>query len=280
VFTNIAFYKFVSILDPKNLQSQLLDFCLQLNLKGTIIVASEGINSCLVGKDEDIHQFIEYMQNDSRFSDIDFKKSVSNKIPFRKMLVKLKKEVIPMGFSYVKPAESTGTHLDALQFKKWLDDKEDIVILDTRNDYEVDVGTFRNAINPGINIFREFPNWIQKQLDDHQDWKSKKVVTFCTGGIRCEKATAYMQHIGFENVYQLNGGILKYLEETHQAASKEDNHFDGECFVFDYRVAVNHALDQTENYDVCYRCWNPLTNDDLKRSEYKQKVSCHHCINR
>lgn len=280
MYTNIAFYKFVHIQSPSEFQSELTTLCPSLNLKGTIIVAEEGINACLVGAEENIDQFIEHMRKDARFADIDFKKSVSERMPFRRMLVKLKKEIIPMGFDYVQPDKATGKYVKPMELKQWLDNHEDVVILDTRNDYEVEVGTFRQAINPNLKIFREFPKWIENQLELHEDWKTKKVVTFCTGGIRCEKATAFMQHIGFENVYQLQGGILKYLEETYRNSQNDDNYFDGECFVFDYRVAVDKSLAPTEQYSVCFHCWNTLTQDDLKRPEFKQNVSCHHCIHK
>jgi UPF0176 protein len=280
MYTNIAFYKFVCIEDPAAFQAEINALCLSLNLKGTIIVAKEGINSCLVGQEASIDQFIDHMRRDERFSDIDFKKSFSERVPFRRMLVKLKKEIIPMGFEYVQPAKSTGKYVQALELKQWLDNQEDLVILDTRNDYEVEVGTFREAINPNLKMFRDFPEWVETQLKTHEDWKTKKVITFCTGGIRCEKATAFMQHIGFENVYQLQGGILKYFEETHRAAKNEDNHFDGECFVFDYRVAVDKNLDPTSQYSVCFNCWNTLTQEDLTRPEFKQNVSCHHCAHK
>lgn len=280
MYTNIAFYKFVHIPNPAEFQAELSALCPSMNLKGTVIVAEEGINSCLVGEEKDINQFIEHMRNDPRFVDIDFKKSFSERSPFRRMLVKLKKEIIPMGFEYVKPAEATGKYVEALEFKNWLDNEEDVVILDTRNDYEVEIGSFRSAVNPQTKMFREFPKWVSEQLKENPDWKSKKVVTFCTGGIRCEKATAYMQHIGFENVYQLQGGILKYFEETHAQKPTEENYFDGECFVFDYRVAVDKTLAPTEQYCVCYNCWNTLAKEDLNRPEFKQNISCHHCAHR
>ncbi len=280
MFTNIAFYKFVHIENPTQLQFNFKKLCGSLKLKGTIIVAHEGLNSCLAGNEADIEQFILHMQTDERFADIEFKKSFSEKMPFRKMLVKLKKETIPMGFEYIKPAQSTGKHIKSLELKEWLDNKEDVVILDTRNAFEVEVGTFRKAVNPNLKKFRDFPNWINAELKKNADWKKKKVVTFCTGGIRCEKATAYMQHLGCENVYQVHGGILQYFEDTHTHAPTQDNHFDGECFVFDYRVAVEKDLNPSENYTVCYKCWNPLQKCDLDRPEYTVKVSCHHCIHK
>lgn len=280
MYTNIAFYKFVHIQNPTEFRAELAELCSKLNLKGTVILAQEGINACLVGIEENIQQFITYMQSDDRFFDIELKKSQSERIPFRRMLVKLKKEIIPMGLDVVQPEKATGQYVTPLELKQWFDDHEDIVVLDTRNDYEVEIGTFRQAINPNLKIFREFPKWIETQLETHTDWKTKKIVTFCTGGIRCEKATAFMQNIGFENVYQLQGGILKYLEETHQETPHEDNYFDGECFVFDSRVAVDKSLTPTTQYHVCFNCWNTLTLEDLDRPEFKQNTSCHHCLHK
>lgn len=275
-FVNIAYYKFVSIENPQELRVTLLNLCQNLNLKGTIILAYEGINSCLVGTAENIESFISFMRNDPRFADIEFKKSISSHIPFRRMLVKIKKETIPLGMESIKPAESTGKYIDALQLKEWYEKKEDFIILDTRNDYEVELGTFRGAINPNLKEFRNFPNWIRENFEEH---KKKKVVTFCTGGIRCEKATAFMQQEGFEEVYQVQGGILKYLEETAKKAPGEDNYYDGDCFVFDYRVAVDKNLEQSK-YCICYNCWRTLSAADLSHANYKKDTYCPHCYAR
>lgn len=275
-FTNIAYYKFVDIADPVSLKSELLKLCNGLNLKGTILLAHEGINSCLVGTDESINAFIDFMHNHPLFSDIEFKKSYSDHVPFRRMLVKVKKETIPMGIPSVNPAKKTGKYVDAMELKKWLDSNEDVVILDTRNDYEVELGTFRNAINPNLKEFRQFPDWIKQNFSQY---KKKKVVTFCTGGIRCEKATEFMQQEGFEDVYQIQGGILKYFEETAQKAPGQDNHYDGDCFVFDYRVAVDKNLKPAE-YILCYNCWTPLKSEDLQSNKYKKDTYCPHCVDR
>lgn len=275
-YTNIAYYKFVSIENPKELREILLNLCNNLNLKGTIILAHEGINSCLVGTDSEINKFISFMHNDARFNDIEFKKSFSAHIPFRRMLVKIKKEIIPLGIESIKPAEQTGKYVEPLELKKWYESNEDFVVLDTRNDYEVEIGTFRNAINPNLKEFRNFPNWVNENFTQY---KNKKVVTFCTGGIRCEKATAFMQQVGFENVYQVKGGILKYLEETAKNAPNEDNFYDGDCFVFDYRVAVDKNLEQSK-YCICYNCWRTLTAEDLAHEHYKKDTYCPHCHTR
>ena len=272
-YTNIAYYKFVSIENPTELRTILLKLCESLNIKGTIILAYEGINSCLVGTDESMNQYIEFMHNDTRFADLEFKKSFSAHIPFRRMLVKIKKEVIPLGMESIKPAEHTGKYIEPLELKKWYDNNEDFIVLDTRNNYEVEIGTFKDAINPQLNEFRNFPQWIKENFAQYKD---KKIVTFCTGGIRCEKATAFMQQEGFENVYQVQGGILKYFEETMKKSPGENNHYEGDCFVFDYRVAVDKNLEQSK-YCICYNCWRTLTAEDLQHEHYKKDTHCPHC---
>lgn len=275
-FTNIAYYKFVQIPDPVSLKNDLLKLCNGLGLKGTILLAHEGINSCLVGKPENIDKYIDTMHQNPLFSDVEFKKSTSNHMPFRRMLVKIKKETIPMGIPSVVPEQRTGKYVSAMELKQWLDNNEDLVILDTRNDYEVALGTFRNAVNPNLKEFRQFPQWIKENFNQH---KKKKVVTFCTGGIRCEKASEFMRQEGFEDVYQIQGGILKYFEETAKNAPNQDNYYDGDCFVFDYRVAVDKNLNQA-NYTICYNCWTPLKEDELKSNSYKLNEYCPHCIDR
>ncbi len=275
-YVNIAYYKFVQIEKPNELRATLLNFCNDLHIKGTILLANEGINSCLVGSDEAIQQYIDYMHADPRFADVEFKKSYSDHIPFRRMIIKVKNEIIPMGMDSIKPAHFTGKYVDSLELKKWLDDGEELVILDTRNDYEVDLGTFRGAIDPRLKQFREFPQWIKDNFSQH---KNKKVVTFCTGGIRCEKATAFMRQEGFEEVYQLQGGILKYFEETANKAPSEDNYYDGDCFVFDYRVAVDKKLNETK-YEICYGCWSPLKPEDLSSEKFKKDLYCPHCYDK
>lgn len=274
MWTNIAFYKFVTINEIQNLRTQMKDLCLSLNLKGTIILGKEGINSCLVGQDSDITKFIEHMQRDTRFADIHFKKSFSEKAPFRRMIVKLKKEIIPIGSDSIQPEIKTGQYVSPQQLKSWYENNEDMVILDTRNDYEVALGTFRNAVDPKLKEFRTFPEWIRKNFSQN---KKKKVVTFCTGGIRCEKATAFMMEEGFENVYQVEGGILNYLEQTKNDSQYEDNFYDGDCFVFDNRVAVDKNLNET-SAKVCYHCWHTLQCDDLKNPQYRRGEYCPHCI--
>ncbi len=272
-FVNIAYYKFVQIAQPYDLRQTLLDLCNDLQIKGTILLAHEGINSCLVGTETAIDTFINYMHSLPEFSTVDFKKSYSDHIPFRRMLVKVKKEIIPMGMDSIQPANFTGKYVDAMELKQWLDAGEELVFLDTRNDYEVELGTFRNAIDPKIKTFREFPDWVKNNF---MQYKQQKVITFCTGGIRCEKATAFMRQEGFEDVYQIHGGILKYFEETHKNAPTADNYYDGDCFVFDYRVAVDRQLNESQ-YEICYACWIPLKAEDKLHPHYKKDAHCPHC---
>ncbi len=273
MLTNIAYYKFVPIENVQETRQKLFDYCCSLGLKGTIILGTEGINSCLVGTDENIDQFIQYMQLDSRFSDIHFKKSYSELVPFRRMIVKIKKEIIPIGFDWVKPHQKTAPHLEPMEFKKWYENNKDMVVLDTRNDYEVEMGTFRNAVNPNLKEFKDFPQWIQQNF---LQYKNKPVVTFCTGGIRCEKATAYMMEAGFQDVYQVKGGILNYFDETLNHSPGQDNYYDGDCFVFDNRVAIDKNLKET-NYTICYHCWHTLKKEDLVHPNYNAAKHCHYC---
>jgi UPF0176 protein len=270
-FVNIAFYKFVSLKNPESWKIQLKELCDSLQLRGTILLATEGINSCLVGLESDIEAFMSFMHATPEFSDLEFKKSFSSDIPFRRMNVKVKKEIIHMGVSDLDPARETGKYVEPLELKKWLESGEDVVLLDTRNVYEYELGTFQGAITPPLKTFGEFPAWVKENFLDQ---RKKKVVTFCTGGIRCEKATAFMRREGFEEVYQLQGGVLKYFEET--AKVEGDNHYKGDLFVFDNRVAVDQELSKTP-FDVCHACWSTLTPDDKLSPLYVANIQCPHC---
>ena len=270
-YVNLAFYKFVSIENPHELIATLKELCLALSLKGTILVSEEGINSCLVGEAHAADNFIAFMHSDARFSGIDFKKSISFKVPFKRMLVKYRKEIVTMGQPNIAPACFTGEYVTPVELMNWLDAKEEVLLVDTRNDYEYRLGSFRNAINPELKNFRSFPKWISQHLSSH---KSKKIVTFCTGGIRCEKATAYMRQQGFEKVYQIQGGILKHFEQAH--VLNRNSHFEGDCFVFDYRVALNQKLEPGE-YKLCYACRQPLAPQDLLHPSYVEGESCRYC---
>jgi len=224
--TNIAGYKFISLVALDTLRSDFLSLCQSLALKGTILLGPEGINIFLAGTAENIQTFRNYLANDTPFADMDFRVSFSDKQPFQRMKVKIKKEIITMRHAEIKPTEKRAPAISATEFKQWLDENRDITVLDTRNEFEVQYGTFKNAVNLHLNDFSEFPEAVKQVARD------KPIVMFCTGGIRCEKAALHMQNLGFDNVYQLDGGILKYFEQTGGA------HYQGGCFVFDEREMI------------------------------------------
>ncbi len=238
---NISCYKFVALPDAQDLRQPCLDNALARQLKGTILIAEEGINFFLAGSADDVHGFVDWLRTDARFADLAPKESWSATQPFRKMLVKVKNEIIRMNHPSIRPAEGRAPAVTPETAKRWLDQGHDdegrpVVTLDTRNQFEVDAGTFKNTINWGITKFTEFPEAVQAHLDELQN---KTVISFCTGGIRCEKAAIYMRNAGLPHVYQLEGGILKYFEEVG------NDHYDGGCFVFDERRAVGADLSAT-----------------------------------
>lgn len=263
-----AMYKFVSLPDYENLREPLLNFCLAENIKGTLLLAHEGINGTVSGTRAAIDNLLAYLRKDPRFADIEHKESFEGDLPFYRMKVKLKKEIVTMGVEDIDPNETVGTYLDPQQWNEMISDPE-VVLVDTRNYYEYNIGTFKGAINPETTTFREFPEYVAKNLDPG---KHKKVAMFCTGGIRCEKSTAYMKQQGFDEVYHLKGGILKYLEEMPQ----DQTLWQGECFVFDNRVAVDHDLNKG-SYDQCHGCRHPITEDDKLSPKYMKGVACPRC---
>ena len=238
---NISCYKFVALPDAQDLRQPCLDNALARQLKGTILIAEEGINFFLAGSADDVRGFVNWLRSDTRFADLAPKESWSDTQPFRKMLVKVKNEIIRMNHPSIRPSEGRAPAVTPETAKRWLDQGHDdegrpVVTLDTRNQFEVDAGTLKNTINWGITKFTEFPDAVQAHLDELQD---KTVISFCTGGIRCEKAAIYMRNAGLPHVYQLEGGILKYFEEVG------NDHYDGGCFVFDERRAVGADLSAT-----------------------------------
>lgn len=266
---NIAAYRFVSIDDLPSLRHALKDKCLSLELKGTILLAPEGINLFLAGTRDNIQVFIDDLTSDKRFAGMEFKESPSSHKPFNRMLVKLKKEIIPMGLPEISPTTNPAPNLSAETLRSWLDEGKEVVLLDTRNDYEVSLGTFKNAVHLDIETFREFPEKVKELLPEYKD---KVIVSFCTGGIRCEKAAPAMLNAGFKNVYQLQGGILKYFEEVG------GDYYDGDCFVFDRRVALNPQLEEA-GVAQCFNCMSPVTIEEQKSTAYVPEVSCPKCIN-
>jgi UPF0176 protein len=234
--TIASFYKFVSLIDFEMMREPMLGKMRDINLKGTIILAAEGINGGFAGKREEMELFYAYIRNDSRLTDLNFKETFDEKNPFDKAKVKLRKEIVTMGVKNVDPTKSSGTYLNPAEWHEFIKDPN-VILIDTRNDYEFELGTFKNAVNPSTENFREFPEYVEKHL---QDKKDKKIAMFCTGGIRCEKSTAYLKEQGFQNVYQLHDGILNYIESIPEDKSL----WEGACFVFDDRVAVDHNLNR------------------------------------
>tara|TARA_B100000524_G_scaffold307761_1_gene183366 strand:+ start:1266 stop:2141 length:876 start_codon:yes stop_codon:yes gene_type:complete len=253
----ISFYKFIKLKNLPKIKEQIFEKSLKTKLKGTILLAEEGINGMISGTFESIKTFEEFLGTFQEFNDLEYKTSYYDKTPFRRMLVKVKKEIITMR-RCVSPQKETGQYLQPKDLKKWFDDRKDMTILDTRNTYEVAAGTFEGALDPKIESFEGFARFIDKNAEKLKS--NKPIVTFCTGGIRCEKATAYMLQKGIKNVYQVEGGILKYLEETK---GEEKNHWRGECVVFDKRKAVDKNLEPTEKL-LCYICLLEFSKDDYK----------------
>jgi UPF0176 protein len=272
-FVNIAAYKFVTFIDTEQKRPEFLAICKQLQLKGTILLTPEGINLFLAGQRAQIDQFLAWLRADERFADIEVKESYSEKQPFTRMLVKLKAEIITMKHPLIKPELGRAPAVQAQTLKRWLDQGVDdngrpVVMMDTRNAFEVDVGTFENTIDYRIEKFSEFPAVVAEHKDE---LAGKTIVTFCTGGIRCEKAAIHMQDIGYDSVYQLEGGILRYFEECG------GTHYDGDCFVFDYRTALNPQLQETATVQ-CYACRAVVTPRQQLSPQYVAGKSCPHCL--
>ena len=272
-YLTIAMYHFVSLPHFETLREPLFQFCVSRNIKGTLLLADEGINGTVAGSEKSILELLEYLKNDplfeGNFKSLGHKESWSDKHPFYRMKVKLKKEIVTLGVPGVSPTKMVGKYVKPQDWNKIISDPE-VFLIDTRNDYEYAIGTFKNAINPKTNTFREFPGYVKTHFDPK---KHKKVAMFCTGGIRCEKASSFMMSEGFNEVYHLEGGILKYLEEVNP----EESLWQGECFVFDQRVAIKQGL-EVGNYDQCYACRYPLSKADLESVKYTLGISCPHCF--
>ena len=264
-----ALYKFTPFPDPSVHQAALQNVCTSADVKGTLLLAEEGINGTIAGTRAGIDAVLAHIRTLPGCADIEHKESPSPDMPFLRMKVRLKKEIVTMGVPTVDPTSTVGTYVDPENWNALISDP-DVVLIDTRNDYEVGIGTFEGAINPETETFREFPNWFEKFKAEN---KKPKIAMFCTGGIRCEKSTAYLKSLGHDEVYHLKGGILKYLENVPAEESK----WQGECFVFDSRVSVGHGL-VPGDYDQCFACRRPITEEDKLRAEYVPGVSCHQCI--
>ena len=268
MFSVAALYKFSSINDPESLHNEIRIRLKSLSISGTILVGEEGINGTISGTNSNIKKAIAFIQSIKGFASLDIKYSESPKNPFIRLKIKLKKEIVTIGDRSINPNKIVGDYVDPKNWNSLIDDK-DTILIDTRNDYEYSIGTFKNAINPKTVKFREFPKWVKNQNFTEDDKKNKKVAMFCTGGIRCEKASSLMMKDGFENVHHLKGGILNYF----QSVKNEDSLWEGECFVFDDRVSVNQDL-TVGTYDMCHGCRMPITEDDKKLKEYIKGVSC------
>ena len=266
-----ALYRFARFPDFDSFREPLQRLMLEQQVRGTLLLAAEGINGTIAGPRAGIDTILDWLQQDARFAGLETKESFVDENPFYRSKVKLKQEIVTMGVADIDPNHIVGTYVDPSQWNELISDPE-VLLLDTRNKYEVEIGTFENAVNPETDSFREFPDYVARNLDPA---KHRKVAMFCTGGIRCEKSTAYLKQQGFEHVYHLKGGILKYLEEVAEAETR----WQGECFVFDNRVTVNHKL-ESGDYDQCHACRMPITEQDKQSEHYQQGVSCHHCYDK
>jgi len=266
-----ALYHFVRLDDHTALKQPLLKVMNHHGIRGTLLLAAEGINGTVAGKRKAIDHLLEWLKNKDEFKNVVYKESYVDEQPFNRTKVKLKKEIVTMGVEDIDPNHIVGTYVKPKDWNALITDP-DVLLVDTRNDYEVAIGTFKGALNPETDTFREFPAYINENLDTK---KHKKVAMFCTGGIRCEKSTAYLKQQGFDEVFHLEGGILKYLEEVPESETE----WEGECFVFDNRVSVDHNLEKGQ-YDQCYGCRMPITEQDKQHKNYQQGISCHHCFDK
>ncbi|SFV80858.1 Rhodanese domain protein UPF0176 [hydrothermal vent metagenome] len=268
MFTVCALYQFVRLDDFEEFRTPLRELMATLEVKGTILLALEGLNGTISGSQASIDKVLQFLQDDGRFDKLEIKFSYSENTPFKRLKVKLKKEIVTLGVSNIDPLASVGTYVAPQDWNALISDPN-VVLIDTRNNYEYEIGSFKGAINPSTETFREFPTYTKNNLEQY---RGKKVAMFCTGGIRCEKSTAYLKSQGFDTVYHLQGGILKYLEEVDEDQSL----WEGECFVFDDRVAVKHNLVQGQ-YDQCHACRYPITDEDKVHPHYEKGVSCPRC---
>lgn len=267
-YTVAAFYKFVPITDLATKKSQILASCREEDIKGTIILAEEGINGTIAGSDSALTAILEQLRKIPNLENLEHKESKSQKQPFARLKVKIKQEIVTIGVPDANPNQQVGTYVDPQDWNQIISDPE-VVVIDTRNDYEVKLGSFQGASNPKTESFREFPEYAANHLDPQEH---PKVAMFCTGGIRCEKASSYLLSQGFKEVYHLKGGILKYLENV----PSEESMWEGECFVFDERVAVKEGL-KSGSYDLCYACGHPISEADKNSPHYESHISCPYC---
>lgn len=268
MYTIAALYHFTRFDDPADLRPDLLDLCLANDVQGTLLLAKEGINGTIAGPRAGIDAVLEHVRAFPGCRDLEWKEATSDHPPFGRMKVRLKKEIVTMGQPDVDPVARVGNYVEPKDWNDLIRDP-DVVVIDTRNDYEVAIGTFEGAIDPRTESFGAFPDWWRAHKDE---FAGKKIAMFCTGGIRCEKSTNYLLNQGLNDVYHLKGGILRYLEET----PPDESAWNGQCFVFDNRVSVGHGLEQGP-YALCHGCRRPILPEDHVRPEFEAGVSCHHC---
>ncbi|MEM0900772.1 MAG: rhodanese-related sulfurtransferase [Pseudomonadota bacterium] len=264
-----ALYHFARVNRAVELQAELKSLCEGASITGTLLLASEGINGTVAGSRDAIDQLIAFLHAQPEFAALEHKESSSEKLPFYRLKVRVKKEIVTMGVPAINPNEIVGTYVEPQDWNDLISDP-DTVVVDTRNDFEFAIGTFENAVDPETKSFRDFPDWVHR---NENRLKGKKIAMFCTGGIRCEKATAYVKQLGHDQVFHLKGGILKYLENVPRGESK----WQGECFVFDERVSVEHGL-QVGTHSLCRACRMPLSPEHLKSDQFESGVSCPHCF--
>ncbi|MBT3851012.1 MAG: rhodanese-related sulfurtransferase [Gammaproteobacteria bacterium] len=270
-FEVAAFYKFTELSDIEGLQKEFLKFLEAESIKGTILLAKEGINGTVAGPVSGINKFKDFLDTHNLLSPQDFKTSTCKDDPFPRLKVKLKNEIVTIGNDSVNPNKIVGEYVQPENWNSLISD-EDVLVVDTRNTYEFSIGTFKNSIQPETTNFREFPEWVE-ELEESGIDKNKKIAMFCTGGIRCEKASSMMKAKGFENIFHLQGGILNYMEKVDEDQSL----WEGECFVFDDRVALNHKLD-VGSYDMCHGCRMPITEEDKTSKKFSKGISCPNCF--
>jgi UPF0176 protein len=267
-FCVAALYHFAAFERFETFREPLQALCDEIGVKGTLLIAHEGINGTVAGTDAAIAKLLSYLRAQPEFAKLEHKESRASKMPFLRMKVRLKKEIVTMGVEDIDPNEIVGTYVDPKDWNELISDP-DTILIDTRNDYETAIGIFKGAVDPNTKTFREFPDWVRNNSGLHN---KPKIAMYCTGGIRCEKATAFMKQEGFEEVYHLKGGILKYLEEV----PTEESLWEGACFVFDERVSVEHGLKEG-NHKLCHACRNPITAEEITSPHYEEGVSCSNC---
>lgn len=267
-FLVAAFYKFAPFPEFESIKESILSAAVARDVMGTILLAHEGINGTVSGPEDGVRELLDELRKIDGFADMEHKESWADENPFYRMKVRLKKEIVTLGVDGVSPIKAVGEYVKPEDWNALISDPE-VVVIDTRNDYEVEIGTFKNAIDPKTTSFREFPEWLDNQTELPKD---KKIAMFCTGGIRCEKSTSLLKERGYKNVFHLQGGILKYLEEVPESESA----WEGECFVFDQRVSVGAGL-KPGPYDLCHACRHPITEEDKLSETYMPGVACPKC---